>query len=46
MPKKTKPATRKPGKVQKIIASPHPEIPEKAVWHIVRDVTIHCGTRI
>ena len=26
----TKPVTRKPAKVQKIIASPHPEIPEKA----------------
>lgn len=26
----TKTATRKPAKVQKIIASPHPEIPEKA----------------
>jgi hypothetical protein len=26
----TKPATRKPAKVKKIIASPHPEIPEKA----------------
>jgi hypothetical protein len=26
----TKPATKKPAKVQKIIASPHPEIPEKA----------------
>ena len=26
----TKPATRKPAKVQKIIVSPHPEIPEKA----------------
>jgi hypothetical protein len=26
----TKPATRKPAKVQKIIPSPHPEIPEKA----------------
>jgi hypothetical protein len=24
----TKPATTKPAKVQKIIASPHPEIPE------------------
>ena len=27
---RTKPATRKPAKVKKIIASPHPEIPEKA----------------
>jgi hypothetical protein len=26
----TKPATKKPAKVQKIIASPHPEMPEKA----------------
>ena len=26
----TKPTTRKPAKVQKIIPSPHPEIPEKA----------------
>jgi len=31
----TKPATRKPAKVKKIIASRHPEIPEKA------EISIH-----